>query len=200
MLILASKSAARRTLLRQVGLRFTIQSADINERSIESAFAAKSTGPGNIALELAAAKALAVSAQSPGNFIIGADQTLWFEGKNLHKPHNMKDARHQLQSLRGKTHTLYSAVALVKDEQRIWQHVSEAHLTMRSFTDIELESILTQEGEVILSSVGAYRIEGPSIQLFDRIEGDYFTILGLPLLDLLAGLRQYASEVFLEST
>jgi len=194
MLILASASAARKTLLAQAGLVFSSIPADIDERALESAAHASGADGRDIALLLAREKAAAVASSHPGAFVIGADQTLGLGTELLHKPSNRADAAMQLDRLKGKTHRLHAAVTLVQDDLLLWSDIQSAELTMRDFSDDDRDDVLTREGEAILSSVGGYRLEGPSIRLFEAINGDYFTILGLPLLPLLAALREFAPE------
>lgn len=192
MLILASQSVARKSLLAGAGLRFEASPAPIDERAVERAALGKS--PGEIARLLAEAKALAVAALNPAATVIGADQTLSVDGGVLHKPPDLHAARMQLDCLAGRTHTLSCGIALARGDTLLWSDAAEAHLTMRAFTALERDSILDEEGAGVLNSVGAYRLEGPSIRLFERVDGDYFTILGLPLLPLLAALRRFAPE------
>ena len=196
MLVLASKSAARRRLLQQAGLLFDCMPARIDERQTEALSASYLETAQDNARLLARAKALDVSRRTPLAMVIGADQILLFEGRVLHKPENFEQARRQLQALRGNTHSLVSSVALAHQGEILWDHTEMAQLTMRDMTDAELDRILSMEGDAIVSSVGAYRFEGPSIQLFEMIEGDYFTILGLPLLPLLSALRKHAPQSF----
>jgi septum formation protein len=197
MLILASRSAARKTLLEQAGVRFDAQTAAIDERGIEAdAFRGGADGR-DVAVLLAQHKALAVSASWPDAWVIGADQTLTLGTTLLHKPADMAEAAAQLDALRGKTHRLHAAVSLARGNQIIWSQLKTAELTMRAFSDRERDDVLRREGESVLGSVGGYRLEGPSIRLFDSVTGDYFTILGLPLLPLLAALRLHAPEELL---
>ncbi len=194
MLILASQSATRKALLSGVGLRFESSPAPIDERAIENGLLGKH--PRALAQQLAGEKALAVSRLDPEATVIGADQVLAFTTK-LHKPADLAEARAQLLLLRGKTHHLHSGAALARNGEILWADVETAALTMREFDEAELDAVLASEGEALLAAVGSYRLEGPSINLFERIEGDYFTILGLPLLKLLAALRVHApSERF----
>lgn len=194
MLILASQSATRKALLQQAGLAFSCQPASIDERALERA-ALDAGGDGrDVALLLAEKKAVSVAAGQPGAFVIGADQTLSLGTALLHKPANRAEAAAQLDHLRGKTHRLHAAVALVRDDVLLWSGVETAELTLRDFTPGERDDVLDREGDAILSSVGGYRLEGPSIRLFETVTGDYFTILGLPLLSLLAALRSFAPE------
>ena len=192
MLILASESKTRKALLAGAGLAFEARSAGINEREIEATAVMNGASPELVAQELAEAKATAIA----GEVVIGADQVLALEGELLHKTMDLETARRQLDRLRGRTHELHAAVALAVRGRVVWSTVETAELTMHDFTDAERDRVLALEGEAVLGSVGAYRIEGPSIRLFERIAGDYFTILGLPLLPLLAALRVHAPEVF----
>jgi septum formation protein len=192
MLILASQSPARKSLLAGAGLTFESSPAPIDERALEASVLGKA--PGDIARLLAEAKALSVSTLLPAHTVIGADQVLSLGKRILHKPTDWAAAQAQLGNLRGQTHTLICGVALARRGRIIWSETVEAHLTMRNFTEAERDAVLTEEGDEVLNSVGAYRLEGPSIRLFERIEGDYFTILGLPLLPLLAALRAFAPE------
>jgi septum formation protein len=194
MLILASKSAARKALLQQAGVSFVAEPAKIDERAIEAA-AIEAGGDGrDVALLLAQRKAAGVAYAYPGAIVIGADQTLSLGTELLHKPTDRAAAAAQLDRLKGKTHRLHAAVTLVRDDRLLWSDVQTAELTMRDFSVAERDDVLTREGEVILDSVGGYRLEGPSIRLFETVTGDYFTILGLPLLPLLAALRDIAPE------
>lgn len=192
MLVLASQSAARKALLQGASLRFESSPARIDERAIEGALMGKA--PEAVADGLARAKALAVSAERPHDLIIGADQILSLDGTILHKTADMRQARAQLVALRGRTHALHSGVALARNSAILWSAVEVARLTMREFSGAELDAVLRAEGEAVLGSVGAYRLEGAAIHLFESIEGDYFTILGLPLLPLLAALRRLAPD------
>ncbi|MGV8833842.1 MAG: Maf family protein [Devosia sp.] len=194
MLILASKSTTRKALLEQAGLRFSTAPATLDERALESAAIAAGGDGRDVALLLARHKAEAVAKAHPAAIIIGADQTLSLGTELLHKPVDRTDAASQLDHLRGKTHRLHAAVTLVRDDVLLWSDVQTAELTMRDFTPAERDDVLEREGDAILASVGGYRLEGPSIRLFEKVVGDYFTILGLPLLPLLAALRSHAPE------
>ncbi|MDO9412810.1 MAG: Maf family protein [Pseudolabrys sp.] len=186
-LVLASKSDIRGKILAAAGLRFGIRPAQIDERAVEAqagvldAIAA--------AALLARAKADAVAATQSGHMVLGADQTLALNNERFSKPANLEEAAKQLRALRGKTHSLHSALALVQDGKVLFELVDTAHLTMRDFSDRFLDDYLEMAGDAALSSVGGYQLEGIGIHLFERVEGDYFTILGLPLLPLLAYLR-----------
>jgi septum formation protein len=194
MLILASQSQTRKALLNQAGLTFSTYPAEVDERGLELSVLDAGGDGRDVALLLAQRKALIVSALHPGAVVIGADQTLGLGTELLHKPSNVAQAVKQLDFLRGKTHRLHAAVAIAQDERIIWSDVESAELTMRDFSAEERDAIIAREGDAILSSVGSYRLEGPSIRLFETVTGDYFTILGLPLLPLLAALRSFAPE------
>jgi septum formation protein len=189
-LILASGSAARRQILTGAGVPFGVQPADIDEEALKEALLAKGERPIAIAQALARAKALARSKQTPG-LVIGADQTLDLAGVLFNKAASLAEAEASLRLLRGKTHQLHSATALALNGQLVWQEVVSASLTMRDFSDRFLSRYLEQQGPAILSCVGGYQLESHGVQLFEQIEGDYFTILGLPLSGLLAQLRQW---------
>ena len=187
-LVLASKSDVRGKMLAAVGLRFEIRAAQIDERAV-----AAKTGTHDaaaIARILARAKADAVARSLPGRLVLGADQTLARGATLFGKPGNRAEAAAQLRSLRGRTHELHSALALVRDGQALFECVDSARLTMRDISDRFLDDYLDMAGDTALASVGGYQLEGLGIHLFERVEGDYFTILGLPLLPLLAFLRQ----------
>ena len=187
-LVLASKSDVRGKMLAAAGLRFEIRPSSIDERALE----AKAGNPDAAAAArlLARAKAEAVAASRPGHLVLGADQTLARGSMRFSKPKDRAAATEQLRSLRGRTHELHSALALVRDGTVLFDCVDSARLTMCDFSDRFLDDYLDMAGDAALSSVGGYRFEGIGIQLFERIEGDYFTILGLPLLPLLVFLRQ----------
>lgn len=195
MLILASASATRKALLDKAGLRFSAEVASLDERSLEAEAVAAGGDARDVALLLARRKAEAISALHLGALVIGADQTLALGLELLHKPGSLDEARAQLDHLRGKTHRLHAAVTLVRDGALLWSDIQTAELTMRAFTEQERDDVLRLEGDAILGSVGSYRLEGPSIRLFETVSGDYFTILGLPLLPLLAALRDMAPEL-----
>ena len=197
MLILASQSQTRKALLQQAGLVFATQPAEVDERALEEATLTSGGGGRDVALILAQRKALTVSAVHPGAIVIGADQTLSLGTVLLHKPADRDEAAAQLDQLRGKTHRLHAAVALAQDNQLLWSDIETAELTMREFSTAERDDVLNREGEAVLGSVGSYRLEGPSIRLFETVTGDYFTILGLPMLPLLAALRSFAPETLL---
>ena len=194
MLILASQSLTRKALLQQAGLRFSSLPATIDERGLEASVLVAGGNGRDVALLLAEKKAASIAASQPGAIVIGADQTLSLGTELLHKPRDRAEATAQLDHLRGKTHRLNAAVALVRDGVLLWSGVETAELTLREFSPAERDDVLDREGDAILASVGGYRLEGPSIRLFETVTGDYFTILGLPLLPLLAALRSFAPE------
>lgn len=187
-LILASQSGVRRKLLEAAALAVEAIPASIDERATEARAGTQAADA--VALLLAKEKAKAVAAKRPGRIVIGADQTLALGHERFSKPADRAAAAAQLRRLRGKTHTLSSAVAVARDATVLFSHVAQAHLTMRDFSDAWLERYLDAAGEAVCASVGAYQLEGFGVHLFDAIDGDYFTILGLPLLPLLAFLRQ----------
>ena len=192
-IILASTSRARREMLAAAGVAFTVEAADVDEPAIrKTLLAAKSAAtPPQIADALARAKAEDVSQRHKGSLVIGGDQVLALGTELLTKAKDEAAARATLKKLRGMTHELHSAVALAVDGRVLWTHIGTARLKMREFSDAFLDEYLTRAGDRIGQSVGAYELEGLGVQLFDKIEGDYFTILGLPLLPLLAELRAY---------
>lgn len=189
-LILASQSPFRRMLMENAGLSFSAMAADIDERAVEAELAHLAPSPSDVALHLAEAKARDVARRNPGHIVIGSDQTLSLDDRVFHKPRDLADAREHLRALSGRTHALNSAIALSLDGEMRWRHVSTAWLTMRSLSDAFIDRHVARVGDKALSSVGAYQLEGEGIQLFEKIEGDYFTIIGLPMLPLLAQLRK----------
>lgn len=188
-IILASKSFGRRQVLEGAGLKFTAIPAQIDERAIEERLHQIDAGNEDIALELAKEKALAVSKDSPDALIIGSDQILDCEGQALHKAANKKEALEKLQFLRGKTHSLISSVCLAHKGEILWSAIDTAHLTMHNLDDEVLLDYMEKAGEALTGCVGAYALESYGSWLFEKIEGNYFTILGLPLLPLLTELR-----------
>jgi len=186
-LVLASRSAVRRTLLETAGVPTEVHPADVDERSLE--VKAPVQAPVAVAALLAREKAAAIDKAKPGRLILGADQTLSLDGRRFAKPADRAAARDQLRALSGRTHELYSAIAFVQDGAVLHEHVDVARLTMRTLSDRFLDAYLDQVGSAALASVGAYQLEDLGIQLFERVEGDYFTILGLPLIPALEFLR-----------
>jgi len=188
-LILASKSQARIEMMTKAGLVFQAIPAGVSEAALKSRHLAEQAGPAAIAVALADAKALDVSIAYPDALVIGADQTLELEGRLFDKPDDLVQARAQLLALRGRRHRLHAAVALAHRGQVIWRCLESADLDMRPFSDAFLGRYLATEAHEIIHCVGAYRLEGLGVQLFERVEGDYFTVLGLPLINLLGILR-----------
>jgi septum formation protein len=186
-LILASQSRARQALLANAGISFEAVPADIDEREIQQASGL--SAPGDIAALLARQKALSVSAQQPDRFVVGADQTLARGARLFVKPAGRAQAAEQLRALAGGSHELHSAVAVARDGEILFERASIARMTMRQIGEPEIGAYLDEAGEAVTASVGAYQLEGLGVHLFERIEGDHFTILGLPLLPLLAFLR-----------
>ncbi|WP_029584657.1 nucleoside triphosphate pyrophosphatase [Bradyrhizobium sp. URHD0069] len=186
-LILASQSRARQALLANAGISFEAVPADIDERAVQQDSGLSAAG--DIAALLAREKALSISARQHGRFVIGADQTLALGGRLFSKPVGRAQAAEQLRALAGRSHELHSAVAVACDGKILFETATIARMTMRALGEAEIDAYLNEAGEAVTSSVGAYQLEGPGVHLFERIEGDHFTILGLPLLPLLAFLR-----------
>ena len=186
-LILASQSRARQALLANAGIAFEAIPADIDERGLQSDSGL--SAPGEIASLLAREKALRVSSHHPDRIVVGADQTLALGQRLFSKPAGRAQAAEQLQSLAGHSHELHAAVAVARDGRIVFETVAIARMTMRPLREAEIDAYLDEAGEAVTTSVGAYQLEGLGIHLFERIEGDHFTILGLPLLPLLAFLR-----------
>lgn len=189
-IILASKSAARAAILSNAGIRFEMQTADIDERAVEEALEDSGTTPADLAAVLSETKAIDVSERNPNSIVIGADQTLSLDDQVLHKAATMEEARRRLLDLSGKTHQLNSAITLARGHEVLWRHTSVANMTMRDLSPEFIGRHLASVGDKALSSVGCYQYEGEGIQLFDNIDGDYYTIVGLPLLPLLNELRK----------
>ncbi len=187
-LVLASKSAARQALLRAAGIPFDVHPAQIDERAVESGAGVKSAGEASSLL--ARAKAADVAARMPGRLVLGADQTLALGSRRFSKPANRAGGREQLRALSGRTHELHSAVALMRDDTLLFAHVDLARLAMRALSEDFLDRYLDVIGDAVTQSVGAYQLEGLGIHLFERVDGDHSSILGLPLLPLLTYLRQ----------
>jgi septum formation protein len=187
-LLLASRSAARLAMIEAAGIPVEVAAADIDERAVEAS--AGVSDATQTAIMLAQAKARAVGSQRPGRIVVGADQTLALGQQRFDKPPDRAAAREQLRALAGRSHELHSAVAVVRDQRVVFSHVETARLTMRALSDRLIDTYLDAVGPQALSSVGAYQLEKIGVHLFERIEGDHFTILGLPLLALLAFLRR----------
>ncbi|MDB5523497.1 MAG: maf [Rhizobium sp.] len=188
-LILASKSASRRALMSGAGLAYEAIGAEIDERVTEARLTSNYARPHEIAVELAKAKALWVSERHDDAYVIGSDQVLSLGARLFHKPLSLGEAADHIRAMAGNTHHLNCGVAVAFRGEILWSDVSIAAMTMRAISPSFLQAYLDMAGPDILQSVGAYQFEGPGIQLFEEIEGDYFTILGLPMLKLLAGLR-----------
>ena len=188
-LLLASGSTTRRDMLVAAGIPVEIVRPDIDERAVEAPLLAGGSPPAAVAAALACAKALAVSQRNPGRIVLGADQTLTCDGVAFHKPPTLMAAADQIAALAGRTHELHSAFVLARDGAPAIEGIAVARLTMRGLSADFIIGYLDQAGNAALSSVGGYQIEASGAQLFERIEGDHFTILGLPLFAVLAGLR-----------
>ena len=186
-MVLASQSRARQLLLANAGIDFEAIPANIDERAAQQS--AGLSAPADIAVLLARAKAVAVSIQKPDRYVVGADQTLALGQRLFNKPSGRAEAAEQLRGLAGRTHELNSAVAVAHGGEIVFVHVALARMTVRPLNEVEIEAYLDRAGQAVTSSVGAYQLEGLGVHLFERIEGDHFTILGLPLLPLLAFLR-----------
>jgi septum formation protein len=187
-LLLASRSAARLAMIEAAGIPVEVAAADIDERAVEAS--ARASDATQTAIMLAQAKARAGGSQRPGRIVVGADQTLALGQQRFDKPPDRAAARDQLRALAGRSHELHSAVAVVRDQRVVFSHVETARLTVRALSDRLIDTYLDAVGPQALSSVGAYQLEKIGVHLFERIEGDHFTILGLPLLALLAFLRR----------
>jgi septum formation protein len=189
-IVLASKSASRQAILRGAGVPFETMGSGVDEDAAKAQLLAAGVGPREVAEHLAEAKAVAVSKALPGAIVIGADQTLDLDGALIDKAETLGDGRNRLRRLRGRSHLLHSAVAVAQHGAPIWNYVESPRLTMRAASDTFIDGYLTRHGEALLGSVGVYQLENDGAQLFDEIDGDYFAILGLPLLPLLRLLRE----------
>ena len=192
-LVLASKSAPRRAMLEAAGIPIEVRPADIDERAVERAAAANAAG--DVAALLAREKAHAISIGMAGRLVLGADQTLVLGERRFDKPADIAAARAQLRALAGETHELHSAIAFVRDGEVLGETVQVARMTMRAFSDKFLDAYLEAAGSAVMASVGAYQLERYGVHLFERVEADHFTILGLPLLAALDFLRREGSLV-----
>ncbi|GAW36342.1 Maf-like protein YceF [Roseovarius sp. A-2] len=187
-LTLASSSRIRRILLENANLRVEVKPAQVDEEAIRQALQAERASPRDIADTLAEQKSLRISRKVPGALVLGCDQVLDLDGRILSKPQSPDDARNQLADLRGRRHDLLSAAVICRDGEPIWRYVGVAHMTMRDLSDAWINAYVDRNWPTICESVGAYQLESEGVRLFSRVEGDYFTILGLPLLDLLSFL------------
>jgi septum formation protein len=192
-LVLASQSLARQGVLSAAGIPFEIYAAAIDERGIEAPLVMSGVNAADIALHLSRAKALSVSKEKPGGLVVGADQTLCLEGRLFGKPDGRAAAMAQLEALSGRTHELYSGCCVARENSILFEMVGVARLSCRRLSPAFIDAYMTNVGDALLGNAGAYRIEGPGIHLFDAIEGDHPTILGLPLLPLLKFLREEGS-------
>jgi septum formation protein len=190
-LILASGSATRAKMLRDAGLAIETAAPSVDESEVKDSLKASGASAAEVAEILAEMKAQRVSPRFPGQLVLGSDQMLECEGRWLDKPGSRDAAREQLKLLRGRAHSLITSAVLVRDGTRLWHHTDRAELRMRAFSDAFLEQYLAEAGDQVLGSVGAYQLEGLGAQLFESVRGDYFTILGLPLLPVLAILREH---------
>jgi len=189
--VLASASSSRAQILRDAGVSFKVDQASIDEDAVKQSMRAEETDAEAVAVTLAELKAMRVSSRHPDALVIGADQMLDCNGTWFDKPVNTDDVRAHLKALAGRSHELITAACVVSDDSIIWRHVDRARLTMRQLSDRFINAYLKECGDSILGSVGAYRVEGLGIQLFSRIDGSHFTILGLPLIPLLDLLRAH---------
>ena len=190
-LVLASASKARSLMLRNAGIKFAVQPARVDEAAIKEGMQADGAPPVDAAQALADLKAMRVSPHDVDTLVIGADQILECDGAWFHKPESLEDARKQLKALSGRTHHLHTAASVVKEGAVIWREATNVSLTMRALSAPFITSYLEAEGDTVLQSVGAYQIDGRGAQLFASLRGDFFSVLGLPLLPLLGFLRNH---------
>jgi septum formation protein len=188
-LILASASAGRAALLRGARVAFEVVPAAVDETAVKAGMLAEGAKPRDVADALAELKARRVAGRMPERLVLGADQVLACEGRLHDKPEDVAAAREQLVALRGRRHELFSAAVVFEGGRPVWRHVGRAQLTMRPFSEAALEAYLAREGDAVLGTVGSYRLEDGGAELFSRVDGDVFTVMGLPLLELLAFLR-----------
>lgn len=189
-IVLASKSRSRAAVLAGAGVAFETEDSEVDEAALKARLLAAGAGPREVAEQLGEAKALAVSARRPDDVVIGADQTLDLGGVLYDKPADLAEARSHLAAIRGRGHALHGGIVAAERGEVVWRATETSRLWMRDFSDAFLDSYLARSGAALLASVGAYQLEGEGAQLFERIEGDYFAILGLPLLPLLGFLRE----------
>jgi len=184
-IVLASESAIRAQLLRQAGIEFDVQRPRVDEVAVKAALLSENAPPRDIADALAELKARKISVRNPGSLVLGCDQVLDFEGTLLSKPNSSEQALEQLQSMRGKRHMLLSAAVICRDGEPIWRHVGQVRLRMRDSSDAYLNDYVTRNWDSIQHAVGAYKLEEEGVRLFSTIDGDYFNVLGLPLLEII---------------
>ncbi|AZV80069.1 Maf-like protein [Parasedimentitalea marina] len=184
-IVLASGSAIRAQLLRQAGIEFEVQYPDVDEEAFKSDLLGKGASPVNVADALAELKAIRISTQTSGSLVLGCDQVLDFEGRLLSKPETPDQALEQLTTMRGKQHMLLSAAVICRDGKPIWRHVGQVELHMRDSSDTYLRSYVSRNWDSILHAVGAYKLEEEGVRLFSAIDGDYFNVLGLPLMEVI---------------
>ncbi len=192
-IVLASSSSIRAALLRNAGLEIATHPARVDEAAVRAALEAEGAPPRDLADTLAEMKAERVARRHPEALVIGCDQVLAFQGQAFGKPEDAAELRAQLLALRGRTHQLLSAAVVFEDGRPVWRHVGQARLTMRDYSDAWLDGYLARNGADLLDSVGGYKLESEGVRLFSAIEGDYFTILGLPLIPLLGWLGELGS-------
>ena len=192
--VLASASPIRATLLRNAGVDFTVDPAGIGEDDVKVSLKAEGASAAHVADTLADLKARQVSMRHPGALVIGADQVLECDGVLFDKPYDLTGAKNTLYALQGRTHTLVSAAVISRDRNRIWQQAAKVKMTMRRLGEAEIDAYLARAGDSVCASVGAYQLEGLGAQLFTRVEGDFFTVLGLPLLPILGFLRSQRAD------